>query len=104
MSFKKNGYTKVSMTLSFYAYEINDGYQYFWIYDGNSSSSNILYSMQFEHNHGDQDSTPRKYYFANIEFDLDDIINNTIYIRYWASGDFEDTWCNYDISARIKIY
>lgn len=69
----------------------NDGYQYFWIYDGNSSSSNILYSMQFEHNHGDQDSIPRKYYFANIEFDLDDIINNTIYIRYCASGDFEDT-------------
>lgn len=105
LSLRQKGYTKVSMTLSFYAHEVDDGYQHFWIYDGNTSSSNILYGgVQFEHNHANQDSTPRKYYFANIEFDLDDIINNTVYIRYGASGNLSDTWCNYDVSTRIKIY
>jgi hypothetical protein len=32
------------------------------------------------------------------------IINNTVYIRYGASGDFEDTWYNDDVGVRIKIY
>ncbi len=104
LSLKQKGYTKVSITLEFYAYEINDGYQYFWIYDRYASNGTSLYGQQFEHNHGDQDSTSRRYIFSNIEFDLDDIIDNTIYVRHGASGSGSDTWCNYDLSPQIKIY
>lgn len=101
---KQAGYTKVTITLEFYAYEINDGYQYFWIYDGTSSSSTSLYERQFEHTPESQDSNSKRYIFNDIEFDLDDIINNSVYLRYGASGTGDDTWINYGVTVNIKIY
>ena len=103
-SLKQAGYTKVTITLEFYAYEINDGYQYFWIYDGTSSSSTSLYERQFEHTPESQDSNSKRYIFNDIEFDLDDIINNSVYLRYGASGTGDDTWINYGVTVNIKIY
>lgn len=100
---KQLGYTKVSITLEFYAYEINDGYQYFWIYDGTSSSSTSLYGREFEHTPGSQNGNSIKYIFNDIEFDLDDVLNNSVYVRYGASGSGNDTWCNYNLSTQIRI-
>ena len=101
---KQLGYTKISMSIEFYAHEQNDGYQYFWIYDGTSSNSTILYDKQFEHSTDSNSSTPQKYIFSNIEIELDDILSNSVYIRYGASGNNEDTWFNYGVAVNINIY
>ncbi len=101
---KLEGYTKVAMIIEFYAYEINDGYQYFWVYNGNQDTSKNLYGKEFEHKPGSKDGTARKYIFNDIEFNLSDMITNRVYIRYGAAGSGEDNWVNYNLKVNIKIY
>jgi len=101
---KLEGYTKVEMIIEFYAYEINDGYKYFWVYNGNQDTSKNLYGKEFEHKPGSKDGTARKYIFNDIEFNLSDMIADRVYIRYGAAGSGEDNWVNYNLKVNIKIY
>ena len=103
-SLKTKGYTKVAMTIEFYAYEVNDGYQYFWIYNGTSDTSKNLYGKEFEHKPGSKDSNARKYIYNDIEFNLSDVISNSVYVRYGAAGSGEDNWVNYNLKVSIRIY
>ena len=103
-SLKAKGYTKVVMTVEFYAYEVNDGYQYFWIYNGTSDTSKNLYGKEFEHKPGSKDGNARKYIYNDIEFNLSDVISNSVYVRYGAAGSGEDNWVNYNLKVSIRVY
>lgn len=98
------GYKKLRVKISINICEVDDGYQYMWIYDGSGSSANILWTQEIEHKVGEQDSNYRTYIFNDAIIDLDDIISNQIYMRYGASGSGNDTWKNKNLKLDFIAY
>ena len=75
-------------------WEVDDGYQYIFLYDGPNESSNLIWSVEIEHGGSGKSSTPRVYEFE-IFVPIESIQNcQYLYIRYGASGMFSDTWQN----------
>ena len=118
---QRAGYTKYIITVSYDVCEVNDGYQYIFLYQDkncvqpedddssladmlwgdsldailgtdNSNDPSLLYTYKGEHG-AKKDTSWGNYYFS-AQIDIESIIDN-LYIRYGASGKDEDTWrCN----------
>jgi hypothetical protein len=97
------GYTKIYLSFSFEAHEVNDGYQYCWVYNEFASDSIYFFTAEFEHVPGSQSSIPSLYSFGEIEIDISSITNDTLYIVYGASGNSSDTWICNNLHLIIRI-
>lgn len=103
-SLKSQGYTKMKIKISIDISEVDDGYQYMWIYDGSGSNANILWTQEIEHKVGSADSIYRTYIFEDALIDLSQINSNTIYMRYGASGSGSDIWKNKNLKLDFVAY
>lgn len=84
--------------------EVNDGYQELFLYDGWSTSALQLVApyLNFEHGPGYQDTNYARYEFY-AEIPLSNIIDDLIYIRYGAHGNWGDDWKNKDLSVQLCV-
>ena len=117
---KKLGYKYFEVQVSWMAKEKDDGYQHILLYsDTNCPNTgtvgyfitdkvlgkdvqdpSLLCWYSFEHNVGEKDTSWRSYNFTTV-ISLDDL-KDKIYIRYDASGNFNDTWNNKNINVKVK--
>ena len=113
------GYTSFEITFEFDVYEINDGYQYVFFYKdkncvdtssfdyfvnntilGNTPSDpSLLYGYRFEHTPGVADSSTYAHSFV-AHIDIKNM-KDSLYIRYGASGNGEDTWVNQNVKITV---
>ena len=79
-------------------HEIDDGYQYFYLYDG--SNTQLAASAAHSHQYG---NNPRIYQFY-AEIELSSLTSDTIYFRFNASGAWSDDWqCDYiDVNVLVS--
>ena len=78
--------------------EVNDGYQYVFVYDGVGSGATLLWESEAIRHGGDGANTNYKVYEMRILIPLDKIQNvSALYVRYGASGNYEDNWKNKEI-------
>ena len=96
--FKQNGYKTMVMEISFYVMEISEGYQYIYIYSSSEEDSYLI-GCKFSHSSELND----EYYHFYFEIDLNNIINNYLYVRYDASGSGNDDWVNYVPSFQLDF-
>ena len=73
--------------------EVDDGYQEIYIYDGLSSSSNLLWdATKIEHVSGSANAN-FEWYIWTVEFSIYSLRNlDYLYFRYGADGKDADTW------------
>ena len=82
------GLEKIKISISLYLWEINDGYQDFYLYNGDT----VIWSETKEHGAGKKNSTAARYTF-NIELDIADYSNaDYLDLRFGAHGAFSDDW------------
>ena len=126
-----NGYTSVDITVTLDVKEVDDGYQYCFLYaDGNVGSNayssslagffdryilgqeatrddpSFLAGYQFEHGPGKKNTSWATY---NLKFtvstaDLVSLGHGNLYIRYGASGKFDDNWQNRNVKLTFTAY
>ncbi len=114
------GYTKFKVTFTFEISEQNDGYQYVFLYKDHNCVdtasldyfiSNKLYgktpddpsllsSYRFEHSPGVVDESWDQYTFTSY-IDIADL-ERELYIRYGASGKYDDNWLNQNVRLRVE--
>ena len=87
--------------------EVNDGYQYVFLYqnDYTSSTNNQLFHTEtLEHGVGYTKTSwgDQSFYFLTIN--LLDIEDDELFIRYGASGTWADTWKNRNIRLEFEFY
>ncbi len=84
------GMQYLAITLKINMWEVNDGYQHIFLYDGSGSDANLLWSCDIEHG-----STSAGVHTFQIYVPISQLQNvQYLYIRYGASGNFNDTWKN----------
>ena len=117
-----SGYKKIVVTLSADVMERDDGYQYIFLYSDTSCASHginsimdafdkyvfsdddeadpsLLYMHKFTHG-GDQKNS--SWGTVNFTVTLDATrLKDDLYIRYGASGKYNDDWCNKNIEVTI---
>ncbi|HEY8364443.1 MAG TPA: RICIN domain-containing protein [Haloplasmataceae bacterium] len=101
--YRNNYYSTMEITVHFTTWEKDDGYQYYFIYDGSTSPTNYIYEKKFEHYPGSKNSTPKNYTFTSTH-SIYDINTDNLYIMYGASGSLADTWYNNNFYVTIKVY
>ncbi len=114
-----SGYTKLNVTISLEAKEIDSGYQYVFLYADKNCKSNtffdkvldefydpadpsLLYEYRFEHGGTGKANTS----WAVHEFSTTIMMNrlkDDLYIRYGASGKNDDDWQNRNIKATFWV-
>lgn len=89
-----------SLTFGFYidTKERYGGYRHIFLYDGESSSANCLGAVEFT----SQTSSWEKYY-VQFHITLTRDTPNTFYIRYGASGKFEDDWYCNNLAGNVSV-
>ena len=106
------------MDISFEAKEVDDGYQYVFIYNTRScqgdaekilgdiipslkdgENDGLLFSKQFEIGGKGKKTSWENWSFTAITYV--EYIKDNIYIRYGASGDWSDTWTNRNVSITV---
>ena len=115
------GYHYLKFDFSMDYWETYDGYQYVFFYSNtsckdttnsvsnfvasllgiNQSDPSLLASYKFEHSPGE-----RGYYTRTGTFSATlpiELLNKSLYIRYGASGEGEDTWHNNNIYLKVTI-
>ena len=104
---KENGYRSVSFYIQLNVREIDDGYQYLFLFNSPISSNDYLLSgLPFEHSPGKKDTNWRVHGESELKFEnipIDKFPNNEFVIRYGASGNSKDTWENKDLRIRLVI-
>lgn len=112
------GYTKLHVTFTFDVREIDDGYQYVFLYSdtkckGNSfidkiidevydpADPSLLYEHRLEHG-GTKKNTSWGSHTFNATISLSRLTDN-LYIRYGASGKFDDDWENKNIVVTFQV-
>jgi|GEM_PF-3541704 MAC/Perforin domain. len=94
---------KIYIKVSFDAREVNDGYQYVFLYAKEKESGNTLFgTKQFEHTAGKK-NTSYKHYTFEFQLFVSQLFNEKIYIRYGASGSLDDDWKNKNLKVEIKL-
>ena len=97
---ENQGYKTIVVELSFEAYEINDGYQYVFIYEDDTTSNYITgakLDIPDKYNSNDPDN-----YILYFEAQISSLTNrNSFVVRYGASGAFSDTWVNKNLSVQV---
>lgn len=120
----KNGYTKIHVTFSFDVKEIDDGYQYVFLYSdancrgnglldkigdalggflGSSDSDDpsLLYVYKFEHGAGKKDTSWKTHTFTTTL--STGSLKDDLYIRYGASGKNDDDWQNKNVTVYVEL-
>lgn len=115
---KNSGFTYLTVSLSLDVKEVDDGYQYVFLYYNSSCKGNsvwdkvedfvvgsdddpsLLYTYKFEHGPGEKDTSWSTHSFTTT-IPLDDITAN-LYIRYGASGKGDDNWINKNVIITVK--
>lgn len=103
---QSRGITRVHVIIELDAKEVDDGYQYIFLYDGTSESSTLLGSYQFEHGVGykrtnyNLSNAPYTFVFSMQLSDL----SSSYAIRYGASGNGADTWKNKNVYVSYMFY
>ena len=94
------GYRYFTITLSMDVCEKNDGYQYVFIYSDPTSTGdgNLLADHKFDH--GGSGVTGWSRETVTFTVYIDDL-TDSIYIRYGASGEGDDTWYNKNVKVTI---
>lgn len=101
---KKDDIKVIKIILDIKIKEVNDGYQYVFLYDGISSNANQLCpGVQIEHSPGEANAN-YKDFSMEFNIDINDIIDNKIIIRYGASGKNDDDWINTELYLRFAFY
>lgn len=86
---KAHGYTKLEVTITFDAREINDGYQDLWVY---SHQDKELRSFTVEHGAGYKDTSWWSH-TVKLEISLTHVQTDaSFWMRYGAHGNFADDW------------
>ena len=95
------GIEYLAITLKINMWEVDEGYQYIFIYDGSGSNDTLLWDTKITFGGSGKDTTPGvKEYQIYIPIDkLKDV--QYLYIRYGASGAFGDTWRNDQIYLEL---
>ena len=94
---KNMGIEYLAITLKIKLYEIDDGYQCLFLYDGSGSDANLLWEKEIEHG-GTGKSGTAKVYKTQIYIPIESIQNaDYLYFRYRAHGAFDDDWVNVEI-------
>lgn len=116
---KYAGYTELKIEFTFSIYEIDDGYQYVFLYSDKNcvdtssldyfisnklfgktpDDPSLLCSYRFEHGSGYKESTRSNYSFTAY-VSLDDM-KDDLYIRYGASGNSDDDWYNSNVFIKV---
>ena len=112
------GYTKLSVTFTFDVRELDDGYQYVFFYadkncKGNSffdkvvdefydpADPSLLYEYRLEHG-GSKKNTSWGSHTFTTTLKLSRLIDD-LYIRYGASGKYNDDWENKNIVVTFQL-
>ena len=99
---KQQGYISVSFNIQLNVREIDDGYQWIFLYNSQTvKDSYLLSELRFEHTSGKKDTT---WWVHDLKFEnvpIDKFISNEFIIRYGASGDWEDTWENSGLKIQL---
>ena len=112
------GYTKLHVTLTLEAREIDDGYQYVFLYADKNCKSNtffdkiidefydpedpsLLYEYRFEHDANGKDTNWGTHTFT-ATLKMNRLIDD-LYIRYGASGSYADDWQNRNIVITFQV-
>ena len=117
-----SGYKKIVVTFSIDVMERDDGYQYIFLYSDTSCASHginsimdafdkyvfsddddadpsLLYMHKFTHG-GDQKNSSWGTVYFTVTLDATRL-KDDLYIRYGASGKYNDDWCNKNIEITI---
>lgn len=111
------GYTRLKITFTFDVREIDDGYQYVFFYSDDKCNANsivtdilgvvgidnddsFLYGHKFEHGSGNKDTSWKTHTFT-AELSMKDL-KKDLYIRYGASGKYEDDWQNRNVMINYE--
>ena len=100
---KSQGYTKVDIRIYISIQEVDDGLQYFWVYPTTSSSAQYLTYEKIEHGAGYKKTAYTTYARNYYDVNLDDFIGGECYIRYGASGNYNDDWDNKNIQIKLTF-
>ena len=102
---KNQGYKTIKITVSLDAREIDDGYQYIFLYNGleTSNTAVLIQEIKFEHGSGYKDKNFKNYTFTFDKIYLSSLPSSFIYIRYGASGAGADDWVNKNIKVKAII-
>lgn len=115
---KRAGYSSFKVTVSLSLCEVDDGYQYIFLYKnaqckdagsvvgwidknilGNDDDPYLIYAHKYEHTPGAADGSWDTVSFETV-ITLDQL-EQDLYLRYGASGNSDDTWRNKDVSVEI---
>lgn len=112
------GYTKLDITVEFEAKEIDDGYQYVFLYSDSECKGNnffdkvvdefydpedpsLLYEYRFEHGGTGKDTSWKSHSFSTtIKMSR---LKDDLFIRYGASGNYDDDWQNRNIVVTFCV-
>ena len=86
---KAMGFKYLVLQIELTAWEVNDGYQYIFIYDGESKDAKLLADKKFEISSSSAKVLPVFTFIIDIE-QLKNV--DVLYVRYGASGNGSDTW------------
>ena len=118
---RRAGYTALNVTISLYLREVDDGYQYVFLYsdkncahtesaleklveglivgEGTDEDPSLLCTKKYEHTPGECDTN-----WAVLSFEVPislDRLTDNLYIRYGASGKNDDHWRNKDVVVTV---
>lgn len=96
---KSQGYVTIAIEITMQAKEVNDGYQYIFIYD-DTTDTTLLAGGRFEIG-PDKKQTSYSEFMFYVELELLKIQDNNFVIRYGASGNYDDDWMNKNIEVQI---
>ncbi len=94
-------YTKITIKIDLRMWEVNNGYQYLFIYNGTNDTYKCFDWKEYEH--GGQSKDKEKKYIDSIflEIDLADlVIDDKLYVYYGANGIGSDNWSNDSFTAK----
>lgn len=113
------GYTKLLVTLTFEVQEIEDGYQYVYLYSDRNCNENsvrdkigddevydsedpsLLYEHRFEYG-GEKKVTDWGTHSFSATITMNRL-KDDLYIRYGASGSYDDDWQNRNIVVTVDV-
>ena len=114
----KAGYTKLHVTFTFDVREIDDGYQYVFFYSDTNCKGNsfldkiidevydpedpsLLYEYRLEHGGTKKNTSWGTHTFSTtIKMSR---LKDDLYIRYGASGKYDDDWQNKNVIVTFKV-
>lgn len=103
---KALGYNDVKIKITLDMREVNNGYQYVFVYqeDWTTGTGNYLFHTEtIEHGGSGLETDWDDYDFYMLTIDLDDIDDGELFIRYGASGSWSDDWKNRNIRVTFEF-